>query len=98
MELGKLVNLKTLLLNNNAFEGPLSIRTERFKFSRFVDKLCCAPGRVPNEFAKLTKLVNLQLHHNDGLQAPEGAPMHSSYNNMAYGSREEVAAFQAFLK
>jgi len=60
--------------------------------------LCRAPGRVPNEFAKLTKLENLQLHHNDGLQAPEGAPMHSSYGNMHYDSREEVAGFQAFLE
>ena len=90
-ELGDSVTNIDLSFHN--LRGEFSTRTERFKFSRFVGKLCRAPGRVPNEFAKLTKLENLQLHHNDGLQAPEGVPMHSSYE-----SREEVAAFQAFLK
>ena len=82
---------KKLKKLNFAFMGlvgkPPSIRTECFNFSRFVDKLCRAPGRVPIEFAKLTKLANLQLHHNDGLQAPEGTPMHSGYDDMDYGSR-----------
>jgi hypothetical protein len=54
-------------------------------------------GRVPKELAKLANLRTLHLYKNEGLQVPEGAPLHS-VGEMAYESREAVAAFQACLK
>ena len=54
-------------------------------------------GRVPKELAKLANLTRLYLHVNEGLQVPDGAPLHST-GAMAYFNREAVAAFQACLK
>ena len=97
-EWGALTNLKELKMVYCGLDGKLlSIRTERFAFSRFVDKLCRAPGCDPKELAKLANLKTLRLFKNEGLQVPEGAPLHSSAG-MAYESREAVAAFQACLK
>ena len=54
-------------------------------------------GRVPKELAKLANLTTLHLHTNEGLQVPDGAPLHPT-GAMAYNDREAVAAFQACLK
>ena len=101
-ELGKLANLKSFDVSENALTGPRSIRTERVCFVLFfVDfQVLChgvVPGHVPKELAKLTNLTTLCLHSNEGLQAPEGAQL--LHGEMSYyDSREDVAAFQACLK
>ena len=51
-------------------------------------------GHVPKELAKLANLRTLYLYKNEGLQVPEGAPLHF-IGEMAYESREAVAAVQA---
>ena len=100
-ELGKLANLKSFDVSENALTGPRSIRTERVCFVLFfVDfQVLCrgvVPGRVPKELAKLANLTTLELHKNEGLRAPEGAPLNSD-SGMYYNDREKMAAFQVCL-
>ena len=51
---------------------------------------------VPKELAKLTNLMALCLHNNEGLQVPESAPLDFD-GEMYYDDREKVAAFQVCL-
>ena len=51
------------------------------------------PGRVPKELANLTKLTKLSLYCDEDLQIPD-----TSFDDMLYSGRGQVAAFQACLK
>ena len=55
------------------------------------------PGLAPKELADLTNLTALALYENKDLQVPDGAPTDKN-GLMLYSDREEVAAFQAYLK
>ena len=97
-ELRQLVNLTQLWLQGNQLTGESSAPVLSGS-ACFVDldQNCVASGRVPKKLANLANLTRLYLHGNKEIQVPEGAPLHFS-GEIAYESREAVAAFQACLK